>query len=121
MQKAEMDIVAVEKLLDSTRVSDAIIGFHLQQAVEKLLKALLAANDIQYRKTHDIRELIDLLEDHKTPIPGELVNLDDFTPYAVEFRYEDISYEREILDRTKAMEKIKELDAWVREQLRNAF
>ena len=89
LQKAEMDIIVVEELLDSTRVSDAIIGFHLQQAVEKLLKALLAANDIQYRKTHDIRELIDLLEDRKILIPEELVNLDDFTPYAVEFRYDD--------------------------------
>ncbi len=47
--------------------------------------------------------------------------MDDFTPYAVEFRYEDISYEQELLDRTKAVGKMKELDAWVREQLRNTL
>jgi HEPN domain-containing protein len=120
LQKAEMDITAVEELLGSTRVSDSIIGFHLQQAVEKLLKALLAANDIRYRKTHDIRELLDLLEDREILVPEELVDLDDYTPYAVEFRYEDISYEQETLDRTEAMKKIKMLDNWVREQLRNA-
>jgi len=119
LQKAEMDIIAVEELLGSPRVSDAIIGFHLQQAVEKLLKALLAANDIPYRKTHDIRELIDLLEDHKILIPEELFDLDDFTPYAVEFRYEDMSYEQETLDRAKAMERISMLDNWVRGRLEN--
>ena len=81
----------------------------------------MAANDIPYRKAHDIRELIDLLEDYKILISEELVNLDDFTPYAVEFRYEDISYEQELLDRTKAVGKMKELDAWVREQLRNTL
>lgn len=81
----------------------------------------MAANDIPYRKAHDIRELIDLLEDYKILISEELVNLDDFTPYAVEFRYEDISYEQELLDRTKAVGKMKELDTWVREQLRNTL
>lgn len=119
LQKAEMDIIAVEELLDSPRVADAIIGFHLQQAAEKLFKALLAAHDIQYRKTHDIRELIDLLEDHQISIPEGLVDLDAFTPYAVELRYDDISYDQELLDRVTAMEKVKALESWVKEMLGN--
>jgi len=43
LEKAEMSIIAAEELLESARASDTIIGFHLQQAVEKLLKVLLVA------------------------------------------------------------------------------
>jgi HEPN domain-containing protein len=40
MQKAAQDEAAVEELIRSNRVSDEIIGFHCQQAAEKLLKAI---------------------------------------------------------------------------------
>jgi HEPN domain-containing protein len=118
LQKAEIDLIAAEELLPSARVADAVIGFHLQQAVEKLLKALLAARDIPYRKTHDIRQLMDLLEDHQVLLPEPLADLDDFTPYAVELRYDDLSYESSRFNRVTAMARVKALDNWIREMLR---
>ena len=39
---AEDDLVAARALLDVAAVSDAIVGFHAQQAVEKAFKAVLA-------------------------------------------------------------------------------
>lgn len=117
LDKAEKDMVAVEELMKSQRVSSDIIGFHVQQAIEKLLKVLLAANGIQYRKTHDIRELIDLLEDNGIKVPQTLSDLDEFTPYAIEYRYEDMSYEMEEIDINRSFQKIKELNIWVRKQL----
>lgn len=42
LQKAREDELAVDRLIDDVQISDAIVGFHLQQATEKLLKAVLA-------------------------------------------------------------------------------
>ena len=62
-------------------------GFHLQQMVEKSLKAWMALKDIDYPKTHDLSLLLRLLED-----AGE--NIEPFwpllklNPFAVQFRYE---------------------------------
>lgn len=36
----------------------ALIGFHYQQAAEKLLKALLAERNVDYPLTHDLERLL---------------------------------------------------------------
>ena len=43
IRKAEDDIVLLEKITDDEEISSEIVGFHAQQAIEKLLKALLIA------------------------------------------------------------------------------
>ena len=45
---ARGDEAAARAMLDSDAVSDAIIGFHSQQAVEKALKAVLAASGVDF-------------------------------------------------------------------------
>jgi len=42
-RKAAGDEEAIRALFDVSSVPDEVIGFHAQQAVEKLLKALLSA------------------------------------------------------------------------------
>jgi len=62
-------------------------GFHLQQAVEKSLKAWLALKRVDYPKTHDLNPLFGLLEDEGEDI--ELFwSLLELNPFAVQFRYE---------------------------------
>jgi HEPN domain-containing protein len=60
---------------------------HLQQAVEKALKAWLALKRIDYPKTHDLNPLLGLLEDQ-----GERIepfwSLLELNPFGVQFRYE---------------------------------
>jgi len=56
--KAKTDLLAAQILLDQFKKSETdldleIIFFHLQQCAEKLLKALLSKNGIDYPKTHD--------------------------------------------------------------------
>lgn len=68
-------------------ISDSIIGFHAQQAVEKALKAVLSHHQISFRRTHDIAELLDLLADHGLALPPHAEDLDEFNPFAVEARY----------------------------------
>jgi len=64
-----------------------IIFFHLQQCAEKLIKALLDFNKIKFPHTHDLKDLINLLEDNKI---NPIKNIDYIvllSQYAVEGRY----------------------------------
>jgi HEPN domain-containing protein len=62
-------------------------GFHLQQAVEKSLKAWLALKRIDYPRTHDLNPLLGLLEDAGEDIEP-FWRLLALNPFAVQFRYE---------------------------------
>ena len=42
LRKAAQDESLPDEVLDSENVSDEVIGFHCQQAAEKMLKALLS-------------------------------------------------------------------------------
>ncbi len=106
LRKAMADQKLVEKVLQASDIADEIIGFHCQQAIEKCLKAVLSQKDIAYRKTHDIRELMGLLEDNETGVPEEFEDIDFLTPYAALMRYE-ADLPTEALNRQDALEKVK--------------
>lgn len=76
LRKAGEDEALLDEVLASDRISDAIIGFHCQQAAEKLLKALLSEHGVIFRRTHDLTELCDLLADANHPLPVELSGVD---------------------------------------------
>lgn len=59
LRKAHEDLNAAEILNDADGASDAVVGFHAQQAVEKFAKAALVARGIEPPKTHDLRFLPD--------------------------------------------------------------
>ena len=63
-------------------------GFHLQQAVEKSLKAWLALEGVAYPRTHDLSLLLGLLEDQGQSIETGFWSLLELNPFAVQFRYE---------------------------------
>ncbi|MDY6965493.1 MAG: HEPN domain-containing protein [Halobacteriota archaeon] len=65
----------LEEILDSERISDEIIGFHSQQAVEKLLKAVLSEFGVAYIKVHDLEKLLNLLADNKIEVPDDIKEL----------------------------------------------
>lgn len=84
--KAESDLQAGRQLLTSGPY-DAVC-FHAQQAIEKLLKALLAFYDQPLLRTHDLEELQRLaVASHRNP---ELMTLDliEVSDYAVTARYD---------------------------------
>ncbi|MCK5242047.1 HEPN domain-containing protein [bacterium] len=51
LAKAAQDELAADKLSPMPESADEIVGFHLQQAAEKLLKALLVFRGIEFRRT----------------------------------------------------------------------
>jgi HEPN domain-containing protein len=57
-----------------------VVGFHLQQCVEKALKAVLSHAGIAFRRTHDIAELLDLIADRGLGPPPYADWLDELNP-----------------------------------------
>lgn len=82
--------MALVKLLDDRDIEDDLLGFHAQQAVEKMLKALLAARGVDYPKTHNLRVLIELLALDDIRLPAELTDIDRLTQFGTTFRYDTI-------------------------------
>ncbi len=118
LRKASQDEFAVRKLMDDPDAPDEIIGFHAQQAVEKLFKAVLTASGVPYRKTHSLLELIDAILDHGLPMPKELEAVRILTPFAVEFRYDEFLPDASsVLDRKTVVRYIEQVRQWVESQL----
>lgn len=84
---AAKEEAALRAMVDVPAVTDAIVGFHAQQTVEKALKALLAARGVDFPFTHDLRVLMDLCDSAGFQLPPALADAPRLTPYAVAQRY----------------------------------
>jgi len=84
---AREDLAAAEALDRAEGVSDAPVGFHAQQAIEKALKASIAGRDTDFPFTHDIGLLMQLCQDAGLELPADLTDADRLTPYAAAIRY----------------------------------
>ena len=110
-RKARSDEIALEKLADDPDVPDDLIGFHAQQALEKLLKAALAHARVAPPRIHDLGELMARLADVGLSPPASAGEARALVPWAVEFRYDDILDER--LDRAAACKVVTDVRGWV--------
>jgi len=87
LEKADNDLRnAVHTLTLGAEGPTDTVCFHAQQCVEKYLKAFLVFIEIDFPKTHDIEELMNLIPDRYRP---ELSIQDQrrLTAYATETRY----------------------------------
>lgn len=116
LKKAKEDEALLDEVIESEKVSNEIFGFHCQQSAEKSLKALLSALAVEFRKTHDLRELLDLLLDNAWPIPPHLSDIDVLTPYGTFFRYGSLDEETPF-DRESAMKLVQELREWIEKEV----
>jgi HEPN domain-containing protein len=89
--KAQSDMqIASHEMQWEEPATDAVC-FHFQQAVEKMLKAWLIWQDVDFPPTHNIEVLLALCE----PIDQTFVQLrtvEALTPYSVDVRYADSFY-----------------------------
>lgn len=84
--KADEDLAAAERLLAIDDSLASVVCFHSQQAVEKLLKALLVVSRVPFARTHDVIQLVQMLPvTLASPIP--LAELAPLNRYAVEARH----------------------------------
>jgi HEPN domain-containing protein len=111
-RKAAQDLAVLRKLIDDPAINDETIGFHAQQAAEKLVKALLANGGHEYPRTHDLGLLLDLLASVDVRIPEALLAVEILTPFATVFRYDDLPLEATI-DRQEWLSLLLALEEFV--------
>ena len=119
LRKAGQDEALLDSILEDESVSAEIFGYHCQQAAEKLLKAWLAQRAVHYPKTHNLQALVELFEEQGQPLPSELADLDQLTPYATVYRYEQIP-EFTALDRKAAPALVAGVRSFVEQQIKPA-
>lgn len=116
LERADGDIALVRHVRDNADIPDAIVGFHAQQAVEKSVKAVLAAHDIDYTKTHLLGYLIGLVQTNGIDAPPSVLEAAELNPWAVEFRYETDS--EPALDRDATLGLIEDVRRWADGEIR---
>ena len=88
VDKAEADYTAALLLRRSRKkYSRDIVCFHLQQSVEKYVKARLEEAVIAFPKTHDLERLLDLAITVEPAWASLRPQMTRLTDYAVEVRY----------------------------------
>jgi HEPN domain-containing protein len=115
-RKAKNDATAAREFAGNTEISDEIIGFHAQQAVEKWLKAVIANLGLPQERTHDIDRLVRVLEEHGVQPPVPRSRLAELTDFAVPLRYEDL-LDAEPLDRQATIALVNNVARWAENQV----
>jgi len=93
LRLAERDIKAFEVLCKDPEIHLSVACFHAQQAIEKSLKAVLFAHQIEFGRTHDLIKLTQLLRGRGVTIPVSDSQLRKLNPFAVTFRYDEADIE----------------------------
>lgn len=116
-RKAEDDAKAMQLLAPNQEISDEIIGFHAQQAVEKWLKAVLGSRGVEFEYTHDLHRLVSEVTAAVGEFPFDVPDVVALTEHAVPLRYDEI-LDTEPLDRRATVTLVDEVGGWAEAQLR---
>ena len=93
------------------------ICFHVQQCIEKLFKAELMSMALPVPKTHNLRELSDLLHQADDSWSAETMTLNRLSLAAVDFRYPDPSEPEPEIDLVLILQIAAELRARLLDRL----
>ena len=116
---AETDHTALTNMLDAQKFPEQIFGFHAQQAVEKALKAWISLLRRPYPKTHDVSVLVGTLREAGADL-SSFQRLEDYTVFAVQYRYESYDMNDEPLDRHNVVQEISGLLTSVQKAINSA-
>ena len=115
--KGKQDEDALRRLVDDPSIADEILGFHVQQALEKYLKAVLAVGETRPTRTHELDILLGEVEDLGRKAPVSSDDLKGWSEYAVRNRY-PIAEPLGPIDRVGALQLVETVRTWVEEILR---
>lgn len=117
LRMSSKDFNALVGMRENPLFVDEIFGFHVQQAVEKALKAWLCAQDVVYPMTHDLARLLTLLESRGADVE-KFWPLIQYTMFAVQARYEEGATELdEPIERDQEIESVRALLSHVERML----
>jgi HEPN domain-containing protein len=85
--RAEEDLNAARSLITYEASFLGTVCFHSQQAAEKYLKAFLTYHQVEFPKTHDIDELLDMIAPIDSKLSESLRDVIILTNYGVDVRY----------------------------------
>lgn len=106
----------MQLLAPNAAISDEIVGFHAQQAVEKWLKAVLGSREIEFEYTHDLHRLIGEVIAAVGEFPFDTPEVVALTEHAVPLRYDEI-LDTEPLDREATVALVEGIGRWASAQL----
>lgn len=118
VQKAEDDLRAGQILMQSDAPITWIVCFHMQQCVEKCLKAYLIFHGKEHPRTHNIPALVNLcaeIDDAFQQLKGWGVR--ELTRYATALRYGEEPYTPDLEETERAVEVARRVRDFVREEL----
>jgi HEPN domain-containing protein len=115
LNRAAEDELIARSLLPVEGVTDAGVGFHVQQAVEKALKAVLALKGVEFPYSHDLDGLIRLCQKNKIEVPDDLSGVGRLSVFGVTLRYGTNSETH--LDRNQALRWAASAVEWARQQI----
>ena len=88
LKKADEDFgFATINLKDPENPFHAQICFHFQQAAEKYLKTYIVAHNLEFRKIHDLPQLLQICSAHKSSFSDLSEECDFLTDFYVDARY----------------------------------
>ena len=109
LRMAHKDFNALIGMQENPLFADEIFGFHIQQAVEKALKAWLCIHNDTYPITHKLSRLLALLETRGIEV-NAYWPLVQYTIFAVQARYEEgITELDEPIDRKTEIRNVRAL------------
>jgi HEPN domain-containing protein len=103
VRKAALDLRAAELDLNAEPPLVADAAFHCQQAVEKLLKAVLTWRDVPFRKTHDLGELGLRVAQLMSELEPLLRSAAPLSEYAWRYRYPNVDDEPPVWEAEDAL------------------
>lgn len=115
IERAEYDLETAKVMLDTARY--LYVGYMCQQAVEKLLKAIIAQQNKETLPIHNLNRLAEVAG-VRDRLNNEQFNfLAELTPYCIEARYGDYKESlSEIINEQRAREvykKTQEIFEWL--------
>ncbi|MCD6273147.1 MAG: HEPN domain-containing protein [Deltaproteobacteria bacterium] len=119
VERAKYDLETAKAMLDTARY--LYVAYMCQQAVEKLLKAMMAYQGKENMPVHNLIRLSELAEIKDNLNSEQFKFLAELTPYCIEARYGDYKENlSEIINKEKAKEvyrKTKEIFRWLYQQI----
>ena len=85
LQRAQSNLIRARQQAPGVYLED--LCFDAQQAAEKSIKALLLHMDVPFPYTHDLADLITLVQRNGLSVPEEIKAATALSEYAVETRY----------------------------------
>ncbi|GMU19206.1 MAG: hypothetical protein AMXMBFR12_03980 [Candidatus Babeliales bacterium] len=92
IEYADNDLRAAQVVID---IQNPLIGvslYHIEQALEKTLKAYLIAHDVSFALTHDLKPLLKSCITLDTNFDQFTADAKEISPYATKSRYPNKSY-----------------------------